>query len=293
MFGYVKPHTPDLLVKEYEFYRATYCGVCRSMKRHTGALSNVTLSYDSVLLALVRMLYVPDSDIGAEKRRCAAHPIKSRYMLRENAATEYTARAFAILTYYKMLDDLSDEGFGKKLKTLPLRPILKAGKRKAKSPDVAEVIKKKLSEIGELEKKRTKSVDEPASLFGELLGEVFANGLSERDAIVCREFGYHLGRFIYAADAAEDYADDVKAGKYNPYSELYGGAPLTMENKESIKCALILECRGMEAAVNLMPFGTRAIIESIVKNIIYVGLIKRIAFLDGEACEKESCGGEL
>ena len=56
MFGYVKPDKAELLVKEYEFYRATYCGVCRAMKKYTGVLSNVGLSYDSVALALVRML---------------------------------------------------------------------------------------------------------------------------------------------------------------------------------------------------------------------------------------------
>lgn len=286
MFGYVKPYTPDLLVKEYEFYKATYCGVCRSMKRRTGALSNVTLSYDSVLLALVRMLYVPDSDIRSEKHRCAAHPIKSRHMLCENPAIEYTARAFAILTYYKMLDDISDEGAGKKLLTLPLRPILKSGKKKAKIPDIADVVSEKLLKIGELERENSSSVDEPASLFGELLGEIFANGLPENDALICREFGYHLGRFIYAADAAEDYEEDRRKGKYNPYVNLYSKEALTKENKANIKCALILECKGMEAAVNLMPFGTRRVVENIIKNIIYVGLIKRIAFLDDEPNEK-------
>ena len=30
MFGYVKPVAKELLVKEYEFYKATYCGICRS-----------------------------------------------------------------------------------------------------------------------------------------------------------------------------------------------------------------------------------------------------------------------
>ena len=39
----------------------------------------------------------------------------------------------------------------------------------------------------------------------------------------------------------------------------------------------------MEAAVNLMPFGNRKTIENIIKNIIYVGLPKRISFLDGES----------
>lgn len=280
MFGYVRPYHKELLVKDYDFYRATYCGICRSMKKHTGALSNVTLSYDSVLLALVRMLYVPDSEISAKAHRCIAHPLKRRPMLNINSATEYTARAFAILAYYKMRDDIADEGAFKKLLITPVRPVLSSGAKRAKIPDVADIIKEKLDEISELERKNTASVDEPAALFGELLGEVFAYGLPERDALVCREFGNSLGRFIYAADAAEDYEEDRVSGKYNPYVLLYGGEPLTDENKKSIKCGLLLECKKMESAVNLMPFGNRATIENIVRNILYAGLPRRIEFLD-------------
>ena len=280
MFGYVKPLHTELLVKDYEFYKATYCGVCRAMKKHTGALSNVTLSYDSVLLALVRMLYVPDEEIKAEKKRCIAHPIKRRPMLLENSALEYTARAFAILTHYKLLDDMADEGGGKKLLLLPVKPITAGGARRAKTPDIAEVVRDKLSEINKLEREGVSSVDIPADLFGELLGEIFASGISEPDSRVLYEFGYRLGRFIYAADAAEDYEKDRKAGKYNPYVLSYGGEELTPENKATIKCALTLECKRMEAAVNLMPFGNRYTIENLIKNIIYLGLIKRIDFLD-------------
>lgn len=286
MFGYVKPVHTELLVKDYEFYRATYCGICRSMKKHTGTLSNVTLSYDSVLLALVRMLYIPDGEISAKKRRCIAHPLKKRGMLEINSATEYTARAFAILAYHKALDDIADEGVGKRIMLAPVRPILSSGAKRAKIPDIADVIAEKLSAINALEANKCASVDEPAHLFGELLGEVFAHGLSEKDALVCREFGYRLGRFIYAADAAEDYEEDRVSGKYNPYVLLYGGEPLTLENKQSIKCALILECRKIEAAVNLMPFGNRFTIENIVKNIIYLGLVKRIEFLDKDSSEQ-------
>jgi hypothetical protein len=282
MFGYVKPVHTELLVKEYEFYRATYCGICRSMKKHTGILSNVTLTYDSVFLALVRMLFIPDAEIGAKKRRCIAHPLKSRPMVNVNSATGYTARAFALLSYYKAKDDLMDEGAGKKLMLLPVRPVLATGKRKAGIPDVAEVIKEKLAGISALEAAKTASVDEPAALFGELLGEIFSNGLSGSDALVCRELGASLGRFIYSADAAEDYEEDRKEGKYNPYVLIYGGEALSPENKRSIKCALLLECKRMEAALNLLPFGNRRIIENILKNIIYLGLTKRIEFLDTE-----------
>lgn len=282
MFGYVKPVPSELLVKEYEFYRATYCGICRAMKKHTGTLSNVTLSYDSVFLALVRMLFVPDESFGVDKRRCIAHPLKRRPMLRENEALVYTARVFAILSYYKMRDDVADEGVAKKLLITPVRPILRHGRKRAKSPELGEIIKTKLDEITALERAGCESVDDVATPFGELLGEVFASGLDGSDRLVCYECGYHLGRYIYAADAAEDYERDRKEGKYNPYVLAYGGKPLTPDNRRSIKTALILECKRIEGAVNLMPFGTRTTLENIIKNIIYLGLTDRIAFLDGE-----------
>ena len=288
MFGYVKPVPAELLVKDYEFYRATYCGICRAMKRHTGRLSNITLSYDSVLLCLIRMLYVSDVEIGASMKRCIAHPVKRRCMLNENPAVEYTARSFAILAYYKMLDDAADESGRKRALLAPIKPILSSGARRAELPDIASVIKDRLDRITELERSSEPSVDGPATLFGELLAEVFSYGTEGEDKLILSEFGLHLGRFIYAADAAEDYSEDVKRGRYNPYALLYGGAPLTRENKQSIKTALILECKGMEAAVNLMPFGNRHTIENITKNIIYLGLIKRIEFLDKDDVEENS-----
>ena len=280
MFGYVKPVQQELLVKEYDFYKATYCGICRAMKKHTGFFSNVTLSYDSVFLAMARMLFIEDGEFGVEKRRCVAHPLRSRPMLNENPAIEYTARAFAILTYHKVLDDVADEGVGKRMIIAPARPILRRGAKKARIVTLADKIAEKLSKITELEKKNTSSVDEPADLFGELLGEVFAYGLSGEGELVMRRLGFHLGRFVYAADAAEDYDKDVKAGKYNPYALIYDNKPLTDENKASIKCALILECRKIEGAVNLLPFNNRNVLENIIKNIIYYGLVKRIGFLD-------------
>ena len=286
MFGYVKPVVQEMLVREHEFYKATYCGICRAMKKHTGNLSNVTLSYDSVFLALIRMLYISDSEIAAGQRRCIAHPMKKRPMLKENSAIEYTARAFAVLTYYKLKDDLNDEKGIKRVGVNAVRPIASVANKKAALGTLADIVAEKLGEITRLEAAACESIDAPASLFGELLGEIFAHGLSEGDRLVPYHVGYHLGRFIYAADAAEDYDKDVKSGSYNPYVILYGGAPLTRANKDSIKCGLLLECKKIEAAVNLLPFGTRATIENIINNIIYLGLVKRIEFLDGEEDSK-------
>lgn len=290
MFGYVKPLVPELRVREYDFYRATYCGVCRAMKAHTGILSNVTLSYDSVFLALVRMLYIPDDQISAEKKTCIAHPMKKRLMIKENDALIYTAKAFAVLTYNKIKDDLNDEGMGKKILATAARPISAFAVSLSGLPELERIAEEKLGEISRLEKEKTPSVDMPARLFGELLGEIFAYGLNGSARLVSYECGAALGRFIYAADAAEDYYEDRKTGSYNPYVLIYGGADLTKENRESIKCALIHECSSIERAVDLMPFENRETIENIIKNIIYRGLIHRISFLDAEEPPKHKNG---
>ena len=280
MFGYVKPVASDLLVREHEFYKATYCGICRSMKKHTGTFSNVTLSYDSVFLALVRMAYIPDLECRTELRRCIAHPAKRRPMLEENEATEYTARAFAILTHYKLLDDISDEKLVKRAAVSLARPITSHAVSLADLSDLEAIVADRLAKITELERAKCTSIDEPAELFGQLLGEIFSYGYEGEARLVSYECGLHLGKFIYAADAAEDYEKDAKSGSYNPYVIQYGGAPLTDENKQSIKTGLILECSRIEAAVNLMPFEGKATIENIIKNVIYLGLVKRIDFLD-------------
>ena len=282
MFGYVKPVVSELLVKENEFYRATYCGICRAMKKYTGNLSRTMLTYDSVFLALVRMAYIPDSELGSSMHRCIAHPMKKRNMLNDNSALEYTARAFGILSYYKMRDDLSDEGVGKRMLVSLARPVASRARKLSDLTALSDFVGRRLDAIAELERKNTPSVDLPAELFGELLGEVFSFGLDGSDALVTRQVGIHLGKFIYAADAAEDYDEDVKRGRYNPYALIYGKDGLTRENKASIKSALIMECRDIEAAVNLIPFDRKITVENIVKNIIYLGLVKRIEFLDRE-----------
>ena len=286
MFGYVKPDHKELLVKEHEFYKSTYCGICRSMKKHTGALSTLTITYDSVFLALVRMAYIPDSELGSSMRRCVAHPLKKKCMLTDNSAIEYTARAFAILSYYKMQDDLSDEGLGKRMLVSITKPILSSAKKRADLGPLAETVKDRLDKISAIERERLPSIDAPAELFGELLGEIFAYGLEGSDRLVTYECGSRLGKFILLADAIDDYESDRKTGKYNPFVIAYDGQELTYENKQNVKTTLLIECKKLESAVNLIPFGNKITIENIVKNIIYLGLTKRIEFLDKDDKEE-------
>ena len=85
MFGYVRPLTGELKVAEYEKYRGVYCGLCRVMGQVTGQISRLTLSYDMVMLAAVRMIL---TGIQPEflPLRCAAHPMNRRAVLCANDA---------------------------------------------------------------------------------------------------------------------------------------------------------------------------------------------------------------
>ncbi len=286
MFGYVKPYAPDLYVREYELYRATYCGVCKSMHRHTGFFSTLTLSYDMVFLALVRMLY-GDRRIEVERRRCLVHPFRRRKMLKENAALEYTARVSALLIAENIRDDLHDRGFFKRLRALFLMPYAALSAKRARLPALSATIRTQLRRLYEMERAKETSVDTVASVFGELLGAVFSEGIREEDRETLYDIGHALGCYIYAADAAEDYEDDRRHGAYNPYVLSYGGAALTAEMKATVHTSLLLTLSRLSGAIEYLPFGGADAVEHILKNTVYVGLPERLSFLKEERPDAE------
>ena len=77
MFGYIKVERDELRVREYEYYKATYCGLCRSMGKCTGQCSRMLLSYDFTFLAGVRMALCGEKP-QFKRRRCIAHPLRRR-----------------------------------------------------------------------------------------------------------------------------------------------------------------------------------------------------------------------
>ena len=108
MYGYLRTHVPELKVREQEYYRAVYCGLCRTMGKCTGQCSRMTLSYDFTLFALVR-LALTGEDLTVKRRRCVAHPLRKRPMAEPTPALALCAYASAILAHHKVKDDLRDE----------------------------------------------------------------------------------------------------------------------------------------------------------------------------------------
>lgn len=291
MFGYIRAYAPELRVREYEFYRAVYCGLCRANGRRTGCASRFALSYDFVFLAIVR-LALTGGEAGFVRRRCAAHPATKRSEMTRNAQLDFCASAAALLAYHKLRDDIGDESGKKKLRALAALPFARRMRRRAlrQIPGLDEKIRASLDALSRTEREGVASVDIPAGIFGEITEEILAYGLepgaTER---IAREIGRHIGKWIYIADALDDYPEDIKKGRYNPFACLPGGGEMTESERDGIRAALLCELAEAERAFDLMEYGGRYgdTLRALVSNIIYLGMPRRIEdILSGGACQK-------
>ncbi|MDU3827437.1 MAG: DUF5685 family protein, partial [Peptostreptococcus sp.] len=74
MFGYVRINKQDLTFREYEHYKAYYCGLCKYLKRNHTEISRLSINYDITFLILIlTSLYQPNSEIFYEK--CITDPV--------------------------------------------------------------------------------------------------------------------------------------------------------------------------------------------------------------------------
>lgn len=275
MFGYVKVNSAELKVKEYEFYRGTYCGLCRSMGKCTGQCSRATLSYDFVFLALVRIAAQPEK-LEFEQRRCLAHPLKKRNSMVQNSALDYCAGAAAILNYRKTADDIEDEKGSKKLRALLTKPFVSRARKKAlrRDPQLRELdqaVAEELANLSSLEKDKSSGVDAPADCFGRLLGLIMSFCLEEDQKRITYQLGKSVGAWIYIADAIDDMQSDVKKGRYNPFVKLYDGRIPDGRELELIYAAVKSKLLNAESAFDLLN-AENGSVENIIANILFLGI---------------------
>lgn len=226
MFGYIRVLEGELKIKDFGLYRGVYCGLCKTMNRRTGKLSPLTLTYDFVLLALLRS-GISGEGFTVRKGKCIAHPIKKRPIAHENDALRFCSAVSAVLTYYKLLDDKND---GDAKKQIVVGLTLGQAKRNLKKAvkafpeyrldELSEKVGTLLSELSALEAEKCPSCDRLADVFGRLLGVCFSHCIEDEGAAsALSELGLHIGRWIYIIDLADDFAKDKKKGSFNPLIE--------------------------------------------------------------------------
>lgn len=288
MFGYVRGYAPEMKLCEYEYYRAAYCGMCRAMGRCTGQCSRCLLNYDFTFLALVRIALTGEKP-GFRPRRCLVHPFKKRLEMTQQGQLDYCARASVLLSYHKCRDDLSDERGLRRLRARFALLFMKGMHKKAcrALPGLDESIAAELEVLASLEREKCASVDVPASSFGRLTANILAFGLEGGTAAVARQIGYHVGKWIYIADALDDCASDRAEGRYNPFALLWEDS-IPPESLEGIRAALKRELMDAELGFNMIEYGDDTRLRGVIENIIYCGMPKKAESLGvgGEDGEK-------
>lgn len=279
MYGYIRPHHPELKVREQEYYRAVYCGLCRTMGKCTGQCSRMTLSYDFTFFALVRMVLIGESP-AIHPRRCFVHPTRRRLMADPNDTLRTCAGLSALLVAHKVRDNLADETGMKRTAATLVNPYTASLRRRALRRDPAmppadAATVASLRALSDLEAACPASVDKPAELFGTLMADLLASGLDGSRATLARDIGRHVGRWVYILDAADDFAEDVRHGRYNPFACLYGDPTMTelpRGRREEIRTALVGELFGIERAFDLLDTSYDPDLGGLLSNILYLGM---------------------
>ena len=273
MFGYVKPFKPEMKIKEFDTYKAVYCGLCHQLGRVFGPFAKLTLSYDFTFAAVLS-LALKENFCGFKKAHCMATPLKRKECAVPCDETKFVSASAMMLFYYKLKDNIKDSGFFKKILYLILLPFAAFARKKAKKlyPALDGVFSDMMKEQFLLEKEKTVSLDKAAEPTAKALGKVFEE-FDEAQGRVLGRLGYLLGRWIYLLDALDDLKDDAKTKNYNPFLMKFDAYNLTEEKEKEIleygKGALnvtVAELANAYELLNLYRY------KSILDNIIYLGL---------------------
>jgi hypothetical protein len=281
MFGYVIPDKMEMKIKEYELYKAYYCGICRSIKKRHGNIPRLSLTYDSTFLAIL-LSSIDKEKFNFKLSRCAIHPVKKQKIIIDNNSIDYAADMNILLSYFKFKDNRRDEK--SKISLLGLFFFKKAFKNiYSKYNNKCVIISSRLDELTAQENIKAVALDAVAEPFAKLMEELFVKrGVSEKNEKVLRWLGYNLGKWIYTIDAFDDIDKDFKNKSFNPF---LGESVHEVEKtniSESIEPILFHMLSEIAKSYELLDIKRN---RGILDNIIYSGMKKKTE----QILEKGSC----
>ena len=295
MFGYVLPASDRLTEEQNSRFQAAYCGLCHALGRRYGLPGRMILNYDLTFLAML----LSEGQGTPCRRRCIAHPVGGRTCICGDGAFDLAADMSVVLTWWQVQDGIADHGFWGGLKYRAASLLLRRAYRKAKTqcPAFDERTRRHLQELSRLEGEGCPSLDAAADTFAQLLSgaaEEVAEPVKRR---VLGQLLYHLGRWIYLIDAADDLKKDIKTGSYNPLPLRYvlPGDTLTDTARQELAQTLDGSIQAMAAAFELWDFGEYG---PVIESTVYQGLYAvGTAVLDGTFHQKKNAvqkkGGHL
>lgn len=278
MFGYIRPMKSELLVKDSELYSAVYCGLCRYGGRHISHLTRWMLNYDFVLLALLRISLSGEKPEVCRKR--CPYRLRKKNCVIADESFSVTGRAFGLLSYGKLADDIADERGVKRLARRLAKPIYSRIAKKCGGDELESIIRRGLEATAGAESEKCSSPDRAADGSAVMMREIAAYGLEGTNARIAAECGYHIGRFVYLIDAFDDAERDEKSGNYNPFLLYYGGYGGVVAARDEISQTLCDSLNAFSHSYALALEGEPGGIDRLIFNITELGgraAIRRIA----------------
>lgn len=270
MFGYVLPRKDKLTEEENVRYRAAYCGLCRSLKRHYGFRARFLVNYDMTFLYFLLSEGEPRQP---ERCSCPARPFCKKDCLPDDDPMTFAADLSVLLSYWKLRDAARDGGFFRSLAAKACLALYRKPYRRAcgKQPEADRVFGEQLTKLNALEDENCPSIDRAADAFASLLRACalsFPEGPTRRTAELLL---YHVGRFLYLTDALEDLPRDNASGAYNPLRYRYSleNGSLSGEDKKEFLETVDASISMAASALELLPVTADS---GILRNIIYYGL---------------------
>lgn len=286
MLGYVQIYKPELKVREYDVYQGYYCGICKYIGENFGQLPRAALSYDAAFLALM-LACISDAKDNIKWEHCVVHPMAKRSVI-SNDAIAYAGDVMLLLAWYKLEDDARDDGSVKaKAAMLTMKKKFKEISRRHSG--LCLEIENRLKELHELEEAKCESLDQVCEPFALIMRAIFSQGakllhkkrMGEEFAALHQSFaniGYHLGKWIYLMDAADDISENLEKGSYNPLLYRYGyetietGEEFYDRIKEKVSFNLFHYLAVISQLVDRMDIKKN---KGIIDNIIYFGLNRK------------------
>lgn len=271
MFGYIRPAAKRIGREETARFRSAYCGLCHTLGRRHGFAARFLLNYDFTFLAI---LLSSGAAPSCTCRRCAAHPRKGCMAMDDAAALDLTADYSVVLTWWQLQDHIADHGFFPGLKHRLAALVIKRAYRRAagSAADFDAAVRTHLRDLRKREDERCASLDAAAEPFAALLAEIAAVESDETRRRILRHIFYHLGRWIYLIDAADDFKSDARSGCYNPLRYRYGTVSDELGETEKAALAETLDAsiRQMAGAYALLDCGVwTPILDSIFYESFY------------------------
>ena len=269
MFGYVLPRRDRLSEEAQVRYHAAYCGLCRALKLEYGFAARFLVNYDMTFLYFL----LREGDPACPERCfCPARPWCRKACLPEDGAMRYAADLSVLLSWWKLLDARRDSRGPRRLAAKAALLLYRRSYRRASArhPALDAAFGTELARLQALEDEKSPSIDRTADAFASLLRDCAAH-YDGRERRPEQLLLYHVGRYLYLADALEDLPRDVRAGAYNPLRYRYGADGGTLDPAdraqllETIDASISMACSAME-----LLDGRRD--RELLSNILYFGL---------------------